>query len=340
MTTELSADKRTRVAFSGVGLLLGLLVLAICFIWHLAVGAKSLEFGTVLQALFAYDDSEFSHMIVRELRMPRALIALAVGASLSVAGALMQGVTRNPLADPSLLGLMSGASLAAVLAVTFIGAHSMAWLPLIAAIGALCSALLVWLVASAAPGGATPLSLTLSGAAISGFIGAIISILHLLNQDTFEALRGWLVGSLSGRDMQDLLWTLPWLMIGLVAACVLAPSVTALAMGDESAAGLGIHVLRRKAQLLIFVVMLTAASVALAGPLGFIGLVIPHVVRLFIGADYRWIVPYSAILGAAYLLGVDVLARLVMRPQEIATGLLTAMLGAPILIYLVRSRIQ
>lgn len=340
MTPEHSVPKRGNLVFTGAGLLLGLLLLAVCFVWHIAVGAKSLELGTVVQALFAYDDAEFSHMIVRELRMPRAFIALSVGASLSVAGALMQGVTRNPLADPGLLGLMSGAALAAVLAVTFIGAHSMAWLPLIAAIGALCSALLVWLVASAAPGGASPLSLTLSGAAISGFIGAIISILHLLNQDTFESLRGWLVGSLSGRDMQELYWSLPWLIVGLVAACILAPSVTALAMGDESAAGLGINVIRRKAQLLICVVVLTAASVALAGPLGFIGLVIPHVVRMFIGADYRWIVPYSAIFGAAYLLGVDVIARLAMRPQEIATGLLTAILGAPILIYLVRSRIK
>ncbi|WP_233546175.1 FecCD family ABC transporter permease [Salinibius halmophilus] len=340
MTSTAQPHSASKLAYSSLGLLIGLAVLIVFFVWHISVGAKSLEFSTVLQALFQYDDSQFSHMIVRELRMPRALIALVVGASLSVAGALMQGVTRNPLADPGLLGLMSGAALAAVLAVTYIGMHTMAWLPLIAAMGALLSALLVWLVASAAPGGATPLSLTLSGAAISGFIGAIISIIHLLNQDTFESLRGWLVGSLSGRDLQELYWSLPWMIVGLVGAVVLAPSVTALAMGDESAAGLGINVVKRKAQLLICVVILTASSVALAGPLGFIGLVIPHVVRMFMGSDYRWIVPYSAIFGAAYLLGIDVLARLLMRPQEIATGLLTAIVGAPLLIYLVRVRIK
>ncbi|EAR07879.1 FecCD family ABC transporter permease [Reinekea blandensis] len=327
-------------AYSASGLLMGLGIVLVAMVWHLSVGAKSLPFGTVLEAFLHFDEGQFNHIIVRDLRLPRALIAALVGASLAVAGALMQGVTRNPLADPALLGLMAGASLAAVLALSVFDLQSQTLLPVIAAVGALLAAILVWTVASRAPGGATPLSLTLSGAALSAFFAAIISVLHLLDQQTFDALRGWLVGSVAGRDLSELIWSLPWMLIGLAAAIVLAPSVTALSMGDEQAAGLGIPITRRKAQLLLCVVVLTASSVAMAGPLGFIGLVIPHLVRLFIGSDYRWIIPYSALFGAAYLLGVDVIARLVVRPQEIATGLITAMLGAPLLIYLVRSRLN
>lgn len=327
-------------AYSTSGLLVGVALVLLAIVWHISVGAKSLPFATVIEAFAQFDEQQFNHIIVRELRLPRALIAVFVGASLAVAGALMQGVTRNPLADPGLLGLMAGASLAAVIALSVFNLQSQTLLPLIAAMGALIAAVLVWLVASRAPGGATALSLTLSGAALSGFFAALISILHLLDQATFDALRGWLVGSVAGRDLSDLAWSLPWMLLGLAGAIVLAPSVTALSMGDEQAAGLGINLARRKTQLLICVVMLTAASVAMAGPLGFIGLVIPHLVRLFIGSDYRWIVPYSALLGAAYLLGVDAIARLIVRPQEIATGLITAMLGAPLLVYLVRVRLK
>lgn len=326
--------------YSSGGLLFGMACVLLTLVWHLSVGAKSLPFATVIDAFTQFDAGIFDHIIVRELRLPRALIAALVGASLAVAGALMQGVTRNPLADPGLLGLMAGASLAAVLSVSVFGLETAVWLPLIAAFGALLAAALVWTVAARAPGGATSLSLTLAGAAISGLLGAIISVLHLLDQQTFDILRGWLVGSIGGRGLTELYWSLPWLLAGLIGAVVLAPSVTALAMGDEQAAGLGIQITQRKAQLLACVVMLTAASVALAGPLGFIGLVIPHVVRLFVGSDYRWIVPWSAVFGAAYLLGIDAIARLILRPQDVATGLLTALVGAPLLVYLVRVRIR
>lgn len=310
------------------------------FIWHVSVGAKSLPFSDVVNAFLRYDPAEFSHIIVREIRLPRAQIAVLVGASLSVAGALMQGVTRNPLADPGLLGLLSGASLALVASVTLFGSELLAWMPLVAATGALIAAVLVWLIASKAPGGATPLTLTLAGATVSAFLLAIISIIHLIDQETFASLRLWLVGSLAAGSKEALYWSAPWLMVGLAFAILLGPSVTALSMGDETASGLGINTARRKLQLLLCVVVLTAASVALAGPLAFIGLVVPHVARLFVGSDYRWIVPFSALLGAAYLLGVDTLARVALRPVEFSTGLLTAMLGAPLLMYLVRVRLR
>ncbi len=321
---------------AGVPAVLGVVVLM--FGWHIAVGAKSLPLGTVLDALIHYDNTVFDHMIVRDLRLPRALIALLVGASLGVAGALMQGVTRNPLAEPAILGLMAGASFAVVMAIGVFGVVPSTLLPWVAALGALLTALVVWLIAQWAPGGATPLTLTLSGAAITAFLGALISVAHLLNQESFEQLRVWLAGSLSGRRVDELKVTTPWIIASLVLALALSSKVTVLAMGDDVARGLGVRTGWLKVQVLVCVVVLTACSVALAGPLGFVGLVIPHVVRLFVGADYRWIVPYSALVGAAYLLGVDIVARLVLRPQEVATGIVTALVGAPLFVHLVRQR--
>lgn len=250
----------------------------------------------------------------------------------------MQGVTRNPLAEPGILGLMAGAAFAVVMVVGVFQWLGGFWLPWVAALGALITALVVWLIAQWAPGGATPLTLTLAGAAVTAFLTALISIAHLLNQDSFEQLRVWLTGSLAGQG-KDLLWiAAPWLVLALALAMVLASKVTILAMGDEVALGLGVRTGWLKIQTLICVVALTAGSVALAGPLGFVGLVIPHVVRLFFGSDYRWIVPYSALIGAGYLLGVDIIARLILRPQEIATGIVTALVGAPLFIHLVRQR--
>lgn len=307
-------------------------------IWHISVGAKPLPLSTVFDALFHYDNSVFDHVIIHDLRLPRALIALLVGASLGVAGALMQGVTRNPLAEPAILGLMAGGSFAVVMTVGVFGILPSALLPWVAALGSLLAAAVVWLIAQWVPGGATPLTLTLSGATVTAFLSALISVTHLLNQESFEQLRVWLAGSLSGRGMDELKITTPWIIASLLFAITLSNKITVLAMGDDVAQGLGVRAGWLKIQALICVVVLTACSVALAGPLGFVGLVIPHVVRLFVGSDYRWIVPYSALVGAAYLLGVDIVARLVLRPQEVATGIVTALIGAPLFVYLVRQR--
>lgn len=323
-------------AWSGVPVLMGALVLA--FLLHIAVGAKPLALGTVFDALAHFDETVFDHVIVRNLRLPRAVIAVVIGASLAVAGALMQGVTRNPLADPALLGLTAGASFAVVMTTALLGLTDMAVIPWIAMAGALGAALIVYLIARWVPGGASPLSLTLAGAAISAFLAAMISIAHLLNEDTFQNLRVWLSGSLAGRDINILWYTGPWLGLAMLAGLLLAPRVTVLAMGDEVAQGLGVRTGPLKLQLLVVVVVLTACSVALAGPLGFIGLVIPHVVRLYVGSDYRWIVPYSALAGAVYLLAIDIVARIAIPPQEISTGIITAMVGAPLFVHLVRRR--
>lgn len=338
MSAAAPAIGTRRLAANASGIPVLLALTALLFAIHIAVGAKALPLATVFEALADRDRTVFDHMIIWDLRLPRALIALTVGAALSVAGALMQGVTRNPLADPGLLGLMAGASFAVVMASFLFGPAALVWLPWIAALGALATALIVYCIAHWAPGGATPLTLTLSGAAISAFLGAIISIAHLLNEDSFDNLRVWLSGSLAGRDMAMLYVTGPWVAIALVMALALGRQVTALAMGDDVAKGLGVRTGPLKIQLLVITVVLTACSVALAGPMGFVGLVIPHVARLLVGSDYRWIVPYSAVIGAAYLLGVDIIARTAIPPREISTGIITAMVGAPVFIQLVRMR--
>ncbi|MBQ2260955.1 MAG: iron ABC transporter permease [Loktanella sp.] len=311
----------------------------VLFLWHIAVGAKSIPILTVAESLWHFDRTEFDHVVIRNLRLPRAIFAVTVGASLAVAGSLMQGVTRNPLAEPGLLGLLAGASFAVVAAVGFFGLATPGWIPVVAAAGALGGAVLVWTIAARVPGGATPLSLILSGAAVTAFLGALITLMQLMDEQTFESLRVWLTGTLAGRRMEVFVWCLPWFIGGLIIAIAVARQVTALAMGEETAIGLGVDIARLKIIVLICVVVLTAASVAVAGPLGFVGLVIPHVVRLLVGSDYRLIVPYSAGIGAAYLLVVDIAARLVLAPAEISTGIVTALLGAPFFVWLVRTRL-
>jgi iron complex transport system permease protein len=323
-------------AWSGVPALLAVLVGV--FVLHIAVGAKPLPIGTVIDALINFDPNTFDHVIVQNLRLPRAVLAVVVGASLSLAGALMQGVTRNPLADPGLLGLTTGAAFAVVVTHSVFGVTAMVFTPWIAMSGALGAAVLVFFISRMVPGGATPLSMTLAGAAVSAFLGTIISVIHLLNQDTFENLRVWLTGALAGRDITLLWYVGPPMLVALFAGVLLAPRVTVLAMGDEVAQGLGVKTGVLKAQLLAVVVVLTACAVALAGPLGFIGLVIPHVVRLYVGSDYRWIVPYAALVGAAYLVSVDIVARVAIPPREISTGIITALVGAPLFVHLVRRR--
>lgn len=321
---------------------LGLLIMAgmlgLALIWHVAVGATSMPVLEVYSALFHYDAGNFNHLIIQNIRLPRAFVAILVGASLSVAGALMQGVTRNPLAEPGILGLMAGASFAVVMVVALYPAVPADLLPGVAALGALLTASGVWIIAQSVPGGATPLALTLTGAAITAFLGTLISMVHLLSQDTFEQLRVWLAGSLAGRRLEDVAITVPAIVLMLLFALGISRKVTVLAMGDAMAKGVGANTAWLKGQVLICVVVLTACSVSLAGPLGFVGLVVPHVVRLFVGSDYRWVVPYSAFVGAIYLLGVDMVARVLIRPEEISTGIITAMIGAPLFIYLVRKR--
>ncbi|MEM9843614.1 MAG: iron ABC transporter permease [Pseudomonadota bacterium] len=318
--------------------LVALALLVLAFVWHIMVGAKTIPIGTVLDAFLSYDETVFDHVVIRDLRLPRALVAIAVGAGLAVAGALMQGVTRNPLADPGLLGLLAGASFAVVLG-TVTGFISPVAIPAIAAVGALVAATIVWAVASAVPGGATPMTLVLAGAAVTAFLGALTAIMLLVDQTSLDALRIWLTGTLTARSGNTGPWAAAWLVVGLLIALGVARQVTALAMGDETAVGLGVNVAKLRMAILGSVIALTAAAVALAGPMGFVGLVVPHFVRLIAGYDYRVIIPGSVLVGATFMLLADIAARMLLAPVEISTGLITALLGAPFFVWIVRMRL-
>lgn len=303
---------------------------------HLGIGSKAIAIPDVLSALTAFDPDNFDHIVVRQMRTPRMFAAIAVGAALSVAGALMQGVTRNPLADPGLLALMNGASFGVVVGAGWFGISSDAWIPAMAALGALLAASLVFAITLAAPNRGEPAVLLLAGAAVSALLGAMVSVTNLLNEESFSIFRIWLSGAITNTAAQKLPIALPWLGVGLLIALLSARQVTALSMGQEAATGLGVNTRALSAKLLLSVVILTASAVSIAGPLGFVGLVVPHAVRLIVGSDYRRIIPFSAVFGAVFLLVVDCVARTILAPTEIATGVVTSMLGAPLFLWLVR----
>ncbi len=315
---------------------IALAILGFSVLVHLGIGSKHIPLSDVVSALMAFDPENFDHIIVRQMRAPRMFAAIAVGAALSVAGALMQGVTRNPLADPGLLALMNGASFAVVVGAGWFNLASDVWIPAFAAIGALLAACLVFAIAMAVPNGGGPTVLLLAGAAVSALLGALVSAANLLNEESFNIFRIWLSGAITNTAAQKLPYALPWLVVGLAIALLSARKVTALSMGHEAATGLGVNTKRLSFQLLISVVVLTAAAVSIAGPLGFVGLVVPHAARLMVGSDYRFIIPFSAVLGAIFLIAVDLVARTIFAPAEIATGVVTSFLGAPLFLLLVR----
>jgi iron complex transport system permease protein len=320
-----------------LGLGIGIVLLLVCLVFSLSLGAADIELGTIYRALTDFDDST-NHLIVRSVRLPRTLIALVVGAALAVAGAVMQGLTQNPLADPGILGVEIGAAFAVVVATFIFNINSLSVYAWFAFLGATIVAVLVYVIATLSPGGVTPLNLTIAGAVFSALIGTFISGIMIVSQHTLEETRFWLAGSVAGRDLDLLLQVLPYLMIGLALALVLGRQITTLSLGEDVAKGLGQNTILVKGLGAVSVVLLAGGSVAIAGPIGFVGLVIPHMARLVVGVDYRWILPYSAIFGAVLLTISDVAARLILRPLELPVGLIMPIIGAPLFLHLVRSR--
>lgn len=302
-------------------------------------GAAEISLDKVYAALTAYDGST-DHLIIRTVRLPRSLIAMLVGAALAVAGALLQGLTRNPLADPAILGLESGAALAVVVAVFLFGASSLSAYAGFAFLGTGVTAVLVYLLASLGRGGLTPLNLTIVGAALTYLAASLTTAILILSQRTHDEIRFWLAGSVAGRDFSLFFQVLPYIVVGFVVAFALGRQITALNLGDDVAKSLGQRTAWVKATAALGVVLLVGSSVALAGPIVFIGLVVPHIVRFFIGVDYRWILPYAAVVGAILLLVADIVARLLIAPQELPVGVMTALVGAPFFIYLARSQVK
>lgn len=318
---------------------MSLLILLLCLVASISFGAAEISLDTVYAALIGFDGST-DHLIIRTLRLPRSLIAIIVGAALAVAGALMQGLTRNPLAEPGILGINSGAALAVVITIFFLGSSSLSVYAWCAFLGAGVTVVLVYWLGSLGRGGLTPLNLTLAGAALSALFSSLTTGILIFSQKTLDEIRFWLAGSLAGRDF-TLFWeVLPYIVIGLVIAFAISRPITTLSLGEDVAKGLGQRTAWVKVTAAVSVVLLAGSSVAVAGPIGFIGLVIPHIVRLFVGFDYRWILPYAAVFGAILLLVADMSARLLIKPQELPVGVMTALIGAPFFIYLARWKVK
>jgi len=320
--------------FVGVGILL-----LVCLL-SLALGSAEIAPRTVWDALFHFDATSSDHLIIRTLRMPRTVNALLVGAALAVTGGLMQGITRNPLADSGILGINAGAALAVVAAVHFFGIHSASQYAWAAFVGATLAVFVVYALGSAGRGGPTPIKLTIAGAAITALLGSTTTAILLFNRRTAEEVRFWLVGSVAGRDMSMVLGIGIYVLLGLFVTLLVSRQVTTLSLGDDVARGLGLNVALVKGTVAAIVVVLAGASVALAGPIAFVGLVIPHAVRFFVGVDYRWISLYAVIYGAIFLLFSDIVGRIVASPQELGVGVMTALIGGPVFVWLVRWKVR
>jgi iron complex transport system permease protein len=327
------ATRRARVA----GLVASVLLLGCCAVASLSIGSLSVPFADVIDAFTDYDGSD-AHAIVRDLRVPRTELGILVGAALGAAGALMQGTTRNPLAEPGTLGINAGAAFAVVVAISFVGVGSVTAYAGFALAGAGLTAVLVFTLGASGRGGPTPVRLALAGAVLTALLISLTSSVLVFDAQTLDEFRFWIVGSLAGRDAGVTLAVLPIAAAGLIIAFATGRSLNTLALGDEVARSLGQHVARARIAAGVGFVLLAGAAVAAAGPVAFVGLAVPHIARGVVGPDYRWIIPYSMVLGAVLLVAGDVLGRVVVRPGELQVGIVTALLGAPFFIWLVRRR--
>jgi iron complex transport system permease protein len=330
---ELLRGRMARTA----GLLTLVVVLAVVCLLSLRLGSAELSTSAAVRAFTDFDGSD-AHVIVRALRLPRTVIGLGVGAALAVAGGIMQALTRNPLADPGVLGINAGAAFAIVTAVTMLGVVSPSMYVWFAFAGALGAAILVFAVGSGGRSGTTPVKLALAGVVVSALLASWTSAVLVLDQQTLDEVRFWLAGSLAGRDL-GIFWEVsPFLIGGVLVGLLTTRQLNALSLGEDVARTLGQRTALVRGGCVALVVLLAGSAVAAAGPIGFVGLAVPHIARVMIGPDYRWILPYAAVLGAILLIAADVVGRIVARPSEIQVGIVTALVGAPFLVVLARRR--
>ncbi|POY57013.1 siderophore ABC transporter permease [Pectobacterium versatile] len=314
----------------------GVVLLLLSIVASLMLGQTTISFGAVFNALFHYDPQQIDHILVLTTRLSRTVIAIVVGASLAVAGALMQALTRNPLASPGIFGINAGAMFAIVLLsllFTFSSQIALAWT---AYLGAAVAGVMVYVLGTLGNARSSHLRIVLAGAAISALFISFTQALLVINQDGLDSMLFWLAGSVSGRSLSMLLPLLPYFFIALFLALLLARHLNILAAGDEIAKGLGQRTALVRALSGLCVIGLAGGAVAIAGNIGFVGLIVPHIVRRVLSADHRWLLPGCAIFGATLLLLADVASRLLIVPQEVPVGAMTALLGAPFFIYLAR----
>ncbi|MFI7000959.1 FecCD family ABC transporter permease [Nocardia sp. NPDC050175] len=342
--TTLGNTRRRRLS----GLLVLTVLLLLTVLASVAIGTRSLSPGTVYDAVhhaitcqggpFSCPAGSTAEEIVRGLRLPRTALALVTGLALGIAGALIQGYTRNPLADAGLLGLNAGAAFLAALSMylfAFTTPEQYIWF---AFAGALIAGVVVFAASSIGGGKASPLSLVLAGAAVTAFLQAMTNAIVLLDPASLDTYRFWVVGTVAGRDITVFWQVLPFLAFGVLLALIASPGLNLLSLGDDVARGLGVNIGRSRALGLAAIVLLSGAATAAIGPIAFIGLVVPHLARVITGPDYRWLVPYSGLIGAVLLLIADIVGRVVAKPGELQVGVMLAVIGAPFFIAFVRRR--
>lgn len=327
----------SRPTSRGTGLGVAIVGLAAMALASVLVGYQGLSIADVHAAYFSYSGSD-TDLVVRHLRVPRTLAGLAVGVALGASGVVIQGVTRNPLGGPGILGVNAGASLGAVLAISVLGTSALVGYVWFAFLGAALAVVVVYMVGSLGLGGASPVKLALAGAAVSALLGSVVSAITLTDRSSLDSYRFWMVGSLAGADMTALWQAVPLLSIGIGVSVMLLRSLNALALGDDLARSLGSRVWVTRAAGGVAVVLLAGTATAVAGPIGFVGVAVPHIARAIAGPDYRWVLAWTAVLAPLLLLGADIIGRIVARPGELEVGIVTALLGAPFFIYLVRNR--
>lgn len=288
-------------------------------------------------AIFQFDGSR-DHLIVTLLRLPRVASAMIAGAGLAVSGAIMQAVTRNPLASPGLLGINAGAAFAVVVSLMMVGVADSDTQVWYAFGGAAFAAVCVFFIGSTGSLGSTPLAMVLAGAIVATFLTSLTTAILIFDQTTLDAVRLWTVGSLSGRTMDQVVNVMPYSLIGLLGSFVLARHLTTLSLGSDVAASLGQNPVLWRCLSIVTVILLAGSAVALVGPVGFVGLIVPHIVRLTISIDYRWIVPFSAVIGAIMVILADLVGRLILANQSFPVGVTMALLGAPFFLWLARYR--
>ena len=329
-----AAAPPTRRAARALGLLLCVAVLALAVLAGIAVGAKDLSPAQVWHGLFQ-NSGTYGDVVVDE-RLSRTVLGLLAGAALGLSGAVLQALTRNPLADPGILGINAGASAAVVTALTYFGVTSLSGYVWFAFLGAAAVGALVWFLGGSR--GATPVRLALAGTAISAALYGYLQAVMILDDAALGKMRFWTVGSLASATDATIVQVLPFLAVGTVLALLLARPLNALAMGDDTARALGANLNRTRALAMLAATLLCGAATAACGPIVFVGLMVPHAVRSFTGPDLRWIMPYAAVLSPVLLLGADVVGRIVARPAEVQVGVVTAIIGGPVFILLVRRR--
>ncbi|MFE5036239.1 FecCD family ABC transporter permease [Streptomyces sp. NPDC056683] len=324
----------SRRAIRALGLLVSVVILLLVALVSIAIGAKQLPLDQVWHGLF-HDTGTYGDVVVGT-RLSRTVLGLLAGAALGLSGAVLQALTRNPLADPGLLGINAGASAAVVTAITYFGVSTLSGYVWFAFLGAAVVGALVWFLGGSR--GATPVRLALAGTAISAALYGYLQAVMITDDAALNKLRFWTVGSLASASNSTIVQVLPFLAAGTLVALGLARPLNAVAMGDDTARALGADLGRTRALAMLAATVLCGAATAACGPIAFVGLMVPHVVRSFTGPDLRWILPYATVLSPVLLLGADVIGRVVARPSELQVGIVTAIIGGPVFILLVRRR--